>query len=166
MHSAEFWIKHLRLERHPEGGYFREIYRATDEIVADALPSRFPGSRSLCTSIYFLLTNKERSHLHRIKSDEIWYYHMGNPITLFIIENGDLSKISLGSDITNGEQLQVIVPAGSWFGGIVNAENGFCLCSCSVSPGFDFDDFELGERNVLLKEFPLFRKEIVMLTRN
>lgn len=133
-------ISKLQLEAHPEGGYYKEIYRNERSFN----PEGFDGERSLGTSIYFLLIENQSSALHRIKSDEIWYYHLGG--TLEIIEQDDSgteTRTRLGCDLENGDQLQYVVKAGKWFGAQPLKGSGFCLVGCQVSPGFDFKDFEL-----------------------
>jgi len=134
------YITLLELRPHPEGGYFKEIYRSEKAIAM----SGFDGERSLCTSIYFLLQKGQSSALHRIKSDEIWYHHDGG--TLHIIEldaNGKEIITKLGKNIAKGEVLQHVVKAGTWFGARLPEETEFVLAGCQVSPGFDFRDFEM-----------------------
>src|SRR4051812_36953349 len=98
--NAEDYIHHLNLTAHPEGGYFRENYRATENIASEALPSRFPGSRSIATSIYFLLKGGDYSAFHRIKSDECWHFYAGEPLLIHIIhQNGVYNYITLGANI-------------------------------------------------------------------
>ena len=161
MKTAEYYIKVLELEKHPEGGWFKEVYRSAEEVAKEHLPERFSGSRHHSTSIYFLLTSDTFSAFHRIKSDELWHFYEGTKVTIYMIDNaGNFSEISLGKDIENGELLQYAVPHGVWFGAKVNSADSFCLVGCTVAPGFHFDDFELGDRKVLLKMFPE-HKEII-----
>ena len=125
---------------HPEGGYYKENFRSEKSFSFEG----FDGERSICTSIYFLLERGQTSALHRIKSEEIWYFHDGQ--TLEIIEldlEGKEMITRLGKDISNGEVLQHVVPANVWFGARLAADSEFCLVGCQVSPGFDFKDFEL-----------------------
>lgn len=138
--TSHFYINHFSLLPHPEGGYFKETFRSKKSFQFEG----FEGERSICTSIYFLLENGQSSALHRIKSDEIWYFHDGQ--TLEIIEldsNGNEQITRLGKDILNAEVLQHVVPANTWFGARLAADSEFCLVGCQVSPGFDFKDFEL-----------------------
>jgi uncharacterized protein len=165
MKTAGYWINHLGLSRHPEGGYYRETYRSQETVRAGALPDRFAGDRSFSTSIYFLLPSAERSHFHRIKSDEIWYFHAGSSLTLSMLDDRGLTEYKLGPNPASGEALQSVVPAGCWFGARVNDPDTFTLVGCSVSPGFDFHDFELARRSELLGEFPAQRKIIEVLTK-
>jgi predicted cupin superfamily sugar epimerase len=138
--QAEEYINQLHLQAHPEGGYFREIYRSPQEILFPG----FEGNRNLSTSIYFLLKAGQRSALHRIKSDEIWYFHDGGPLDIIEIdENGKEITTRLGKNINDGEVLQHVVKANRWFGATLPEGSDFCLVGCQVSPGFDFKDFEL-----------------------
>jgi predicted cupin superfamily sugar epimerase len=164
MKPAEYWIKHLRLEQHPEGGFYKESYRASEKISTASLPRRFTGDRNFSTSIYFLLRSQDRSMFHKIKSDELWHYHAGSRLTIYILDNGKLVTRTLGSDLENGESLQVVIPANVWFGAKVEQPDSYSLSGCTVSPGFDFADFELGEQNKLLAKFPGQTDIIRMLT--
>jgi uncharacterized protein len=161
--DAAYWIAQLGLQPHPEGGYFRETYRSPLTIPA---PDGYAGSRSASTAIYFLVTAAEPSHLHRLATDEIWHHYAGDSLELVIIHsNGNLETKILGKDIANGCALQVVVPAGTWFGGRIVAGGRYVLCGCTMAPGFDFEDFELGERHELLSQYPEHREEILALTR-
>lgn len=138
--TAAAYIKLLSLQPHPEGGYFAETYRNEREL---DFPG-FEGTRSIGTSIYFLLKRGQTSAMHRIKSDEIWYHHDGG--CLEIMErtaDGSVKTTCLGRRIDRGEKLQYVVKAGTWFGARLAADTEFCLVGCQVSPGFDFRDFEL-----------------------
>jgi uncharacterized protein len=154
MKTAQYWIEHLQLQAHPEGGFYKETYRAAEQIPKEGLPARFPAARHHATSIYFLLRAQDRSYFHRIKSDELWHYHAGSSLTIYVLHNGKCKEHILGSDIDQGQSLQVVVPANCWFGARVNDANGYVLSGCTVAPGFDFADFEMADRIALLKEFP------------
>lgn len=163
--SAKYWIEHLDLKPHPEGGYYRETHRSNESIPEDALPKRFGGKRSFSTAIYFLLEGGAFSALHRIHSDELWHFYDGAPLTVVIIdEEGKRSNLVLGRNVDNGERLQVTVPAGVWFGAHCNDEAGYSLVGCTVSPGFDFNDFEMGARGTLLDAYPEHKGIITALT--
>jgi predicted cupin superfamily sugar epimerase len=165
MHTPEFWIEQLRLQPHPEGGYYRETYRSREEISVNELGNNFNGWRSVSTAIYFLLTQKDRSLFHRIKSDELWHFHYGDPLNIYVLGERGLVTHTLGSNPENGEALQIVVPANHWFGAL-NAHNAtYTLASCTVAPGFDFQDFEMAERAALLAEFPNFSEIIFKLTK-
>jgi predicted cupin superfamily sugar epimerase len=165
MKSADYWINHLSLSQHPEGGYYRETYRSTEVISDSVVPSRFGGDRNHSTTIYFLLPSDSRSLFHRIKSDEIWYYHAGSSLTIYVLGQDGVDEHRLGPDVERGESLQAVIPANRWFGASVNEKNSYTLSSCSVSPGFDFRDFELAERSVLLRDFPNESEIIQRLTK-
>jgi uncharacterized protein len=166
MQTAEYWIRHLFLQVHPEGGFYKETYRAAEQIPPPGLPDRFDGARSFSTAIYFLLRSRDRSLFHRIKSDELWHFHAGTSLSLYVLYNHALSIYKLGPNPEKGESLQVVIPANSWFGAKVNDENSYTLSGCTVAPGFDFHDFEMGERSALLKEFADHRAVIDLLTPN
>lgn len=140
MFDAAYYITHLQLKPHPEGGYFVETYRSPKSML-------FPGfdsERNYSTSIYFLLLEGQSSALHRIKSDEIWYYHDGGCIEIVEMdEQGREIVTRLGRNLEAGEVMQHVVAANRWFGARLPSGSGFCLVGCQVSPGFDFRDFEL-----------------------
>ncbi len=138
--TAEKIIQHLGLLPHPEGGYYRETYRSTERMTtADG------RQRSVCTAIYYLLRDDEKSQLHRIKSDGIWHFHRGQALEIVLLEDGIQRSILLGCDVERGEVPQAVVPAGAWFGAGLKEGKGYALVSCTVAPGFDFEDFEMWE---------------------
>jgi predicted cupin superfamily sugar epimerase len=163
--SPEYWIEKLGLSKHPEGGHFKEVYRSDEVLEPNGLPGRYKGPRSFSTSIYFLLNKREVSRFHRIASDEIWHFYAGSSLTLFLIHpQGDLSCVSLGKDPENGESLQTVIPRMTWFGARVNDPSSFSLAGCTVAPGFDFSDFELGDPGELIRLFPRHERTIRELT--
>jgi len=165
--SAQYWIDKLNLIPHPEGGYYRETYRSELSIAREALPPQFAGSRLVSTAIYFLLEGENFSAFHRLRSDEMWHFYAGNPITVHVIEpDGEYSEIQLGSNPDAGEVLQSVVKAGRWFASQVRDAKAFALAGCTVAPGFDFADFELGKRPDLVKLYPQHRSQIERLTRD
>ncbi|ASJ95847.1 MULTISPECIES: cupin domain-containing protein [Shewanella] len=156
MQGADYFIKELELEQHVEGGYYRSSYRALEQ---------FDDKRQLWTSIYFLLRTGEVSHFHRLTADEMWYFHGGEPLTIYMIdEEGCLTTAQLGLDVAAGQRPQFLVPKGCIFGSAMN-NPGFSLVGCMVSPGFTFEDFELFERQTLLNAYPQHRQIIERLTR-
>jgi predicted cupin superfamily sugar epimerase len=156
-------ITSLNLVRHPEGGWYRETYRSEGIFAAHLLPQQFAGDRSFCTAIYFLLEQGDISALHRIKSDELWHFHSGAALTVHVITpEGDYYPLKLGNSIGAGESFQATVPAGCWFGAV--SEGAYSLVGCTVSPGFDFSDFEMGSREQLLRLFPSHGEIIHRLT--
>lgn len=163
---AAYWVERLRMQPHPEGGYFAETYRSPEAIAADALPGRFAGPRSFSTAIYFLLEGHHVSALHRIQADEVWHFYAGNPLDVFVLsENGKLEIVRLGPNPDAGEVFQAVVPAGRWFGSKPVRPDGSTLVGCTVAPGFDFQDFELADRAALLGQFPAHRAVIELLTK-
>lgn len=163
--DAMYFIEKLNLSKHPEGGYFKEIYRCNEEIEKNGLPERYNGKRSFCTSIYHLLDGSQVSKFHRLKSDEIWHFYSGSSLTIYFIDpNGKNYTIKLGSDINTGEVFQAIIPNGVWFGAIIDDPNSYTLIGCTVAPGFDFYDFELANRTDMLKAFPEHKDIIEKLT--
>jgi hypothetical protein len=157
-------IEFYQLLPHPEGGYYKEMYRSTEMIKANALPERFGGDRSLSTAIYFLLEKGNFSAFHRIKSDECWHFYLGNPLSVYVIyPDGDLEVIKLGNDPANGQVFQAVVPAGCWFASESSGE--FSFVGCTVSPGFDFQDFELAKADQLSKKYPQHADTIQRLCR-
>ncbi len=158
-------IKCLDMSPHPEGGYFKETYRSRGKIKNDSLPANFKGERNYSTSIYFLLPQGVRSHLHRLASDEIWHFYLGGPMTLVqLYSDGKVVEVTLGQDLRAGQKLQHVVPAGCWFGGYPNPGVEYSLVGCTVAPGFDFSDFQMGKRLELLKQFPHAKTLIERLT--
>jgi len=164
--SAEYWIEHLRLAPHPEGGHFRETYRAAESTAGAHLPNRYGGPRVHATAIYFLLRAGEVSSLHRIKSDEIWHFHAGGPLVVFVIHpDGERWDLTLGPDPDHGQRLQAIVPAGAWFGAALGPGAPYALVGCTVAPGFEFADFELADRHALVRRYPQHAALIEQLAR-
>lgn len=164
MKPAEFWINHLKLNPHPEGGFYRETYRSEESIIQSGLPRRFNGKRQFSTAIFFLLRSQDRSMFHRIKSDELWHFHAGTALNIYIIKDGKLVIHKLGPDPEKGELLQIVVPANCWFGAKVEQPDNYTLSGCTVAPGFDFEDFELAESKSLVQQFPELRSIIELLT--
>jgi len=164
--NAQYWIDRLNLQAHPEGGHYREVYRAEDRIQAEGLPNRYGGSRSASTAIYYLLTSDEFSTLHRIQSDEVWHFHTGSPLTVHAIEpGGEYQTYRLGLNLDDGQEPMAVVAAGCWFGATVEEPNTYALVSCTVAPGFDFEDFELANREHLIRQYPQHTAIIERLTR-
>ena len=161
MKDSNYWIDKLNLQKHPEGGYFAETYRSQEILDAGSLPDRYSGGRTFSTAIYFMVTKDSPSKLHRIKSDEIWHYHVGGSLKLFMITPDGKSDIHLlGAEPDKGEQLQKVIPSGFWFSAKIE-KGDYVLLSCTVAPGFDFADFELGKREDLIKQFPHLENEII-----
>lgn len=153
--SAQHFIQSLALQPHPEGGYYKETYRAAGTIPGKCLPPSFGSDRSYSTAIYFLLQEGNFSAFHRINSDECWHFYEGGPLLIHVLDaDGNYSYRRLGKDITKGEVFQAIVPANCWFASEPAPGSSFSLVGCTVAPGFDFADFEMAEKLALTKLFP------------
>ena len=156
MKTAEYYIEKLEMLPHVEDGYFKESFLSE---------SLYNTDKKLWSSIYFLLRTGEVSHFHRLKSDELWYYHAGESLTIYMITpEGNLITKQLGLNIENGESPQVLVPKGCIFGSAMN-NDGFSLVGCMVSPAFEYKDFELFNRDELLSLYPEHQSIINKLTR-
>ena len=164
--TVEEIITLLKLKPHPkEGGFFAETYRAEEEIPRGVLPQRYAGSRAFGTCIYYLLTPATFSAMHRLQSDEIFHFYLGDPVEMLQLLPGDTGQtVVLGSDLRAGMQPQVIVARGVCQGSRLVAGGRFALLGCTVAPGFDFADYEHGRREDLIRSHPQFREKIVALT--
>ncbi|WP_210405038.1 cupin domain-containing protein [Pedobacter sp. G11] len=157
--NADYWIKKLDLQPHPEGGYYKEIFRSGNEIYRES------ESRKACTSIYYLISDNDFSAFHRLKSDELWYFHKGEPIFIHVINPQGIYQCIELSDSDSGS-LQVIIPPDSWFAAEIPGGAGFSLTSCAVAPGFEFSEFEMGDKQLLINEFPEHRELLMKLCRS
>jgi uncharacterized protein len=163
MPTIDKLVKQLGLLPHPEGGFYSETYRSAGGY---GHPGEMQDYRSYSTAIYFLLTKGNFSALHRIKSDEVWHFYLGDPVHIHIINpEGEYHCTILGNDFSKGEIPQYVVPAGWWFGSESVGEKGFSLVGCTVAPGFDFADFELAETQGLCARFPEHTAIIEKFTR-
>lgn len=169
--DADYYIRALSLEPHIEGGWFREILHGQEIPVDEGSPvdeevsssgQREPG-RPIYSSIYFLLRQGEVSHLHRIDADELWALHDGGPLSIVILSpQGELTVRRLGLDIGAGQEPQILVPAGSWFGALMR-EPGFSLVGCVCVPSFSYGSFELMSREELRRVAPQLEAELLEL---
>jgi predicted cupin superfamily sugar epimerase len=163
--TADYWINRLQLTTHIEGGAFREIYRSAVVASRSALPVSFKGDRAFCTSIYFLLQQHQFSAFHKINSDEIWHFYHGDALIVYeISQQGELIEHRLGNDPDKGESFQCVIMAGNWFAARLAPGGDHALVGCTVSPGFDFADFELASRQELTGAFPQHQAVIEELT--
>ena len=164
--TAEYWIQALQLQEHIEGGSYARTYSSALIIPQDDLPPEFHGPRPASTAIYFLLQQDQFSALHRIAADELWHFYYGDPLIIYEIDQqGILIEHLLGSDPLNQECFQCAVKAGSWFGAKLKPGGNYALAGCTVAPGFDFEDFELAEREQLMALYPRHAAVITLLTR-
>jgi predicted cupin superfamily sugar epimerase len=154
--TAQDLIDRYRLEPlMGEGGYYFESYRASESIPAGALPDRYPGARSFCTAIYYLLTPDTVSTLHRITSDEIFHFYLGGPVLMLrLFPDGSSDTLTIGPDIERGQRLQVVVPRGVWQGAFLEPGGDWALMGVTVAPGFEFADYEQGDIEKLVKGWP------------
>lgn len=165
--SAERLKEILRLEPHPrEGGWFRQTYISAERIPQAVLPSRYGGERAAGTAIYYLLTPTTFSEMHRLASDEVFHFYLGDPVEMLQLRtDGEGEVVRLGTDIEGGMKPQLLVPQSVWQGTRLVAGGEVALLGCTVSPGFDYADYEQGTRDRLTAEYPAFREMIGELTR-
>ena len=166
--TAEEVIKKLDLKPLPgEGGYYKQTYKCEGPgVPATAYGIHSNTLRHASTAIYYLVTPDSFSSLHRIKSDEIFHFYAGDAVEMVQIdENGNLLRITIGSDLGNGEIPQVVVPKGTWQGTRLKKGGKWALMGTTVAPGFEFEDFELGEREPMLTAFPQHRNDIMRYTK-
>jgi hypothetical protein len=165
--TPEQLVKHLELEPHPEGGFYKEMYRSEAKLLGSLLAKDLEGDRNFSTAIYFLIEKENFSALHKIKSDEIWHFYAGDALEVMEISNSGQLKITLvGNKLDQGEVFQYTVKANTWFGSRVKSGGTYSLVGCTVSPGFDFRDFEMAKRNDLLEKFPEHKGIIEQMTRD
>lgn len=164
--NAQQYIRHLSLQPHPEGGYYREVYRSAGTLSADCLPPGFDGKRHFCTSIYYLLEEGDFSAFHRINSDELWHFYAGGTLVLHLLdENFGYQQLLLGDALLDQNQFQVVMPSGVWFAAEPAPGTGFTLAGCTVSPGFDFRDFQMAKGEALQLRYPEHKELITRLCR-
>ena len=168
--TADQVIKALNMLPHPiEGGFYAETYRSSASLAQNVLPSPagspYPADRSLATAIYYLLTPGTFSAMHRVRGDEMFHFYLGDPVeTLQLDPNGSGEIIILGQDIACGMKLQHNVPGGVWQGSLLRQGGRFALMGTTMSPGFDYADYETGHRDALIAQYPLFRDHIAART--
>lgn len=157
------YVKMLGMLPHPEGGWYKESYRSAGKFSGN---SEFPDGRNFSTAIYFLIDEGNFSAFHRIKSDETWHFYAGDALEVIELDQkGVLTKTLVGSDLNAGQTFQYTVKAGVWFASRVFAKGKFSLVGCTVSPGFDFRDFELASRLTLKQKYSSHADIITELTR-
>jgi predicted cupin superfamily sugar epimerase len=164
--TAQEVIDTLGLIPHPEeGGWYYETHRSVETFAADQLPDRYGAPRCHSTAIYYLLTPETYSHMHLLKSDEVFHFYMGDPCEMLQLHpDGSGEVVVLGTDLASGQRPQVRVPRGSWQGMRLLPGGEFALMGCTVAPGFEFADYAHGERADLLEKYPDFSERIVRLT--
>lgn len=167
MSRAQIRIDELELSAHPEGGFYKEIYRAPDKVILPTEAEEGKQSRAAATLIYFLMLKNNFSAFHRIKSDEIWNYIEGGSVTIHMIDpaSKEYRQEKLGSLSMGGCSPIVIVPSHCWFAAEVAENQDYSLVNCFVAPGFEFSDFELAHQETLIKDYPEYADIITRLTR-
>ncbi len=166
MSEAEEIIKRLELLPHPEGGWYREVYRSDELIMIASLPERYIVPHCFSTSIYFLLKSDDFSAFHRIRSDETWHFYLGSPLIIYCIyPDGSSSQVLMGNKLSDGQFLQHTISRDCWFAAKCIIDKSFSLVGCTVSPGFEFQDFKLGQRQKLIGLFPQHTSVITEFTR-
>jgi predicted cupin superfamily sugar epimerase len=149
-----------------EGGYYSESYRSSDTLLQSALPERYGRDKSASTCIYYMLTAGVFSAFHRLKTDEIYHFYLGDPVELVLLHlDGSLSSVLLGSNILYGQHLQYVVPKGVWQGSALVPGGNVALMGCTVAPGYDADDYEHGHWETLLRQYPAHHAIIMKLTK-
>jgi predicted cupin superfamily sugar epimerase len=144
-------IRRLGLTPHPEGGYYRETFRSP--LTLDLPDGR---RRSASTAIHYLLPPGSRSAWHRVASDEVWHHYDGGALRLHLLGVGT-------GVLLDSSHPQIVVPGGTWQA--AEPERDAVLCGCTVAPGFDFADFEMGRVEDLTREFPEQKALILRLAR-
>jgi uncharacterized protein len=165
--TADDLIRMLSLVPLPhEGGFFRETYRSRLRLPVAALPDGVPGERDASTAIYYLLTGISFSAMHRLQSDEVFHFYLGDPVEMLQLwPDGKTNRLVLGTDIAAGMTPQLVVPAGVWQGSRLVSGGELALLGATTAPGFDFADFELADRARLTKSYPEQAEMIAALTR-
>lgn len=150
--EASKLIQELYLKPHPEGGYYKETYRGETKIELEE-----HKIRNSSTAIFYMLTNEDKSHFHKVLSDEIWLFHQGETIVIYEIDQkGELIAHLLGINFEKGEAPQIVIPKGNWFAAQIQSKTGFSLVSCIVAPGFEFEDFILADKQEMLRQYPKY----------
>ena len=174
--DASYWIKKLQLSKHPEGGFYKETYRA--DITVDhqeqtkktrQVKLSKNKHRSISSTIYYLLKGKQVSLFHKLNcAEEMWHFYTGSSMTIYLIQETtmELLALKLGNNSESGEMFQILVKRGSWFGAVVNDPSSYSLVGCTVCPAFTFEDFELANRKTLIRMCPKHKAIIKKLTRS
>ena len=157
--------KRFKLQTHPEGGFYSAGYRSPEFLKSEGLPQRYNSPRNLYSSIYFMVTTTNSSRFHKLKTDEMWHFYLGDPISLHLIsENGHYSKVELSAE-EGKEKFMYLVKKNTWMAAACEGnEKNYSLAACTLVPGFEYDDFELANRNDLLAAYPEHKEVIIRFT--
>src|SRR5947208_1511496 len=158
----------LGLAPHPrEGGWFVQTYAAAETVASSALgDARYPGPRRTSTAIYYLLEPETFSEMHRLRSDEIFHFYEGDPVEMLQLHpEGSGQTIVIGNDLAQGQRPQVVVERGVWQGSRLAAGGRWALLGCTVSPGFEYEDYDSAGRDELAAKWPGFAELVAALTR-
>ena len=166
MLTAERIREVLKMQPHPiEGGYFAETYRALETVPRSVLRA-YPGDRSMCTAIYYLLTPDTFSAMHRVRGDEMFHFYLGDPVEMLQLKSDGSGEVTiLGQDIALGMRLQHTVIGRVWQGSRVRHGGKYALLGTTMAPGFEYEDYETGERRELIARYPQHADLITSLTR-
>ncbi len=148
--SIQNLVNKFNLNRHVEGGYYSEYYRSNEKI--EVVREDANQIRNSSTSIYFLLEGEDVSCWHKLSSDEIWYFHCGSPLNVYIINplNNEIEEHTLGNPLENEIYMpSLVINSNQWFAASVKTKDSFSFVSCSVTPGFDFKDFKIANKDDL-----------------
>jgi predicted cupin superfamily sugar epimerase len=163
--TAKELITKLNLKPHKEGGFFAEVWRAPERLAVNALPPRYSGARSLSTAIYYLLTPDTFSRMHRLRSDEVFHFYLGDPVEFLLLSPDKKGSTAIvGPDVMAGQRLLLVVRRGTWQGARLLKGGKFALLGTTMAPGFEYDDYEPGKRADLAKAYPGFATAIRELT--
>jgi len=165
MRTARWWIDRLELKPHPEGGYYKEVYRSATQFQKSDSFASFPAGRDVSTAIFYLLEAGDFSAFHRIKSDEIWHFYAGDTLEIFEFDGSGRLHIHRLGTASDNDLPMVVIPADHWFAAQPTPESRYVLAGCTVAPGFDFRDFTMGNKRDLLACFPEYADIIAALTR-
>lgn len=166
--TAEDIKKLLKLQPHPkEGGWYVRTYTARAFVAAEALGGRYSGERRTGTAIYYLLETGAFSEMHRLRSDEVFHFYAGDAVEMLQLKKGNEGRVLiLGNNLEQGQQPQVVVEREVWQGCRLVEGGRWALLGCTVSPGFEFEDYESGLREALCAEWPEFADRITALTHS
>ena len=145
--------KEFKLEKHPEGGWFSEVYTSSGEC----------EGRALAGSIYFLLEKNDVSHFHQIDCEEIWYYHEGCGMKISVIDQNGHGEIYLGNDYAKGQVPMAVIPKESIFAAVNTDPSDYCFVSCATAPKFTYEGFRLIGREELKRLYPGLPEETLLL---